>query len=177
MPCSHLLSPCLVRSTSTNPKESAAPVALSFLLGGIRTARTKQIPVQGSKARLEASMKDWHFSWKESQEIFAIPNVYRKLRGTREISKASICFPLWVQGKPITKKSPNAIPVWDVHWGMGNFKGNSSAGRRRVDRLTDPIFARAALCAAQMEQTEADWTRKMTTICECSKCAKKASLP
>jgi len=62
--------------------------------GGMRAARTKPASVQGSKARLEAPMKDGHFSWKESQEIFAIPNVYRKLRGIGEISKAPTCLPL-----------------------------------------------------------------------------------
>ena len=60
---------------------------------------------------------------------------------------------------------------------MGNFKGDSSAGRRRVDRLFDTIIARAALFAAQIEQTDTDWKRKITTIYECSKYAKKDSLP
>jgi len=48
------------------------------------------------------------------------------------------------------------LPVRESHWGMGSFKGGSSACRRRVDRLTDPIFARAALFAAQKEQTETE---------------------
>ena len=60
---------------------------------------------------------------------------------------------------------------------MGNFKGDSSAGRRRVDQGIDLIFAHAALFAAQKEQTETDWKRKITIRHEGFIDAKKDSLP
>ena len=63
-----------------------------------------------------------------------------------------------------------------MQWGMGNFMGDSSAGRRRVDRLSDPILAHAALFAAQKELTENDWKRKITIRHEGFMDAKKDSL-
>ena len=60
---------------------------------------------------------------------------------------------------------------------MGNFGGISSAGRRRVDQGNDPILAHAALFAAQTEQTETEWNRKITLRNEGFTDAKKDSLP
>ena len=60
------------------------------------------------------------------------------------------------KAKPLRKNPLMLLPVGESHWGIGNFRGGSSACRRRVDRLADPIFARAALFAAQKEQTETD---------------------
>ena len=67
------------------------------------------------------------------------------------------------------------ISWWEVHWGMGNFMGGSSAFRRRVDQGKGLIFARAAHFAAQMEQTKHDRNRILTTKTECLKGTKKAS--
>ncbi len=69
------------------------------------------------------------------------------------------------------------LPVRESHWGIGNFRGISSACRRRVDRLCDLIVAHAVLFAAQTEQTETDWNRKITIRHEGFIDAKKDSLP
>ena len=68
------------------------------------------------------------------------------------------------------------IPVRESQWGIENFRGISSAGRRRVDQGIDLIFAHAALFAAQKEQTNHDKKRKITIRYEGWKCAKKDSL-
>lgn len=69
------------------------------------------------------------------------------------------------------------LPVRESHWGIGNFKGISSACRRRVDQWIDLIFAHAALFAAQKEQTKTEYNRKITIRHEGFKGAKKDSLP
>ena len=69
------------------------------------------------------------------------------------------------------------LPVWESHWGIGNFREDSSACRRRVDRLADPILALATLFAAQKEQTKTDWNRMFPIRHECFMDAKKDSLP
>ena len=56
----------------------------------------------------------------------------------------------------VSKNPLMLLPVWESHWGIGNFREDSSACRRRVDQTIDLIFARAALFAAQTEQTETD---------------------
>lgn len=66
-----------------------------------------------------------------------------------------------ISPKQVLAFSPQKYPLTqfpgrDSHWGMGNFRGISSAFRRRVDQWIDLIFARAALFAAQIEQTETD---------------------
>ena len=65
-------------------------------------------------------------------------------------------LPLALQGKALQKNPLMLLSVGESHWGIGNFRGISSSCRRRVVQGNDLIFARAALFAAQKEQTKTD---------------------
>ena len=121
--------------------------------------------------------EEWAFFQKIRNHYFCLLLWLTKIWGNWGIFESRHKFTLRGLGNTTHKKHPlTQFPAWEMHWGMGNFKGDSSAGRRRADRLPDPIFTRAALFAAQTEQTETDRTRKITTTYECSKYAKKDSL-
>ena len=82
--------------------------------------------------------------------------ILRKFRGSGGFSQRSPILPTQVLAFTPQKYPLTQFPDQDSRWGILNFRGDSSACRRRVDRLTDPIFACAALFAAQKEQTETE---------------------
>ena len=63
-------------------------------------------------------------------------SIIRKHRGTGEFSQSVGSLRLYFLVFPYPKNPPTRLPVWEAHWGMGNFMDVTSADRRRVDRLS-----------------------------------------
>ena len=89
-------------------------------------------------------------------------------------------FPIALLDHLHSKNPPNAPPGMGSALGDGEFYrnlvGRSSACRPGSDQLTDPIFALAALFAAQIEQTNSDYFRIETNTSKGHLWAKEASL-
>ena len=98
--CSPQPCPSAILPSPSKPPEGAASAAPSFFrnLGDIRTARTKQRSVQGSKARLEGPVKDGHQSRKSGGADSAVLWDCEESRGGGEVSAEATVLVLILMG-------------------------------------------------------------------------------
>ena len=155
--CSPRPCPSAILPSPSKPPEGAASAVPSFFrnLGDIRTARTKQRSVQGSKARLEGPVKDGHQSRKSGGADSAVLWDCEESRGGGEVSAEATFFLLFLMGSA-NEKIPRCGSRDGHRTGERGVLlvnvGRSSAGRPVTDRAADRIFGSCRPFVAQIDQ-------------------------